>query len=124
MTIQTIGGGTDSMQVAQPPGSGIPAKLRGDTSAVSNTSQPQPDTKAASEVSSKELEATLEKFRQAADLSSSSLSFSIDHDTGKTVVRVTDQATGQLIRQIPSQEMIDLAKSIDQMRGILIRKQA
>jgi flagellar protein FlaG len=46
----------------------------------------------------------------------------VDNDTGKTIVKVTDQATGQLIRQIPSQEVMELAKSINQLQGILFNK--
>ena len=43
---------------------------------------------------------------------------------GTTIVRVTDTSTGQLIRQMPSAEMIEIAKALDQFQGMLIRRKA
>ena len=42
----------------------------------------------------------------------SNLSFSVDEGTGKTVVRVFRQSTGELIRQIPSEEVLAIAASL------------
>jgi flagellar protein FlaG len=50
-----------------------------------------------------------------------SLAFSIDDSTGKTVVRITDAQTGEMIRQIPSEEMLEIARSLDRMQGMLLR---
>ena len=41
--------------------------------------------------------------------SSRELAFSIDQATGKTVVRVVEQGTGRVVRQIPSEEALVLA---------------
>jgi flagellar protein FlaG len=41
------------------------------------------------------------------------LSFSVDEATGKTIVRVVDRDTGQLVRQIPSEEALALAARLD-----------
>jgi len=38
------------------------------------------------------------------------LQFSVDDATGSTVVRVTDSKSGELIRQIPNEIFLDLAK--------------
>lgn len=43
-----------------------------------------------------------------------SLSFSIDEATGRTVVKVIDTATDEVIRQLPPDETLKLAASIDQ----------
>lgn len=53
-----------------------------------------------------------------------SLSFSVDDATGKTVVRVSDAKTGEMIRQIPSEELLEIARSLDQMQGMLLRDKA
>ncbi len=53
-----------------------------------------------------------------------SLSFSIDNSTGKTIVRITDAQTGEMIRQIPSEEMLEIARSVDRMQGMLLQQQA
>jgi len=51
------------------------------------------------------------------------LQFSVHKDTGQTVVRVVDKDTGKLIRQIPPQELLDLAAKLEDMMGILFDKQ-
>lgn len=51
------------------------------------------------------------------------LQFSVHEDTGQTVVRVVDKDTGKLIRQIPPQELLDLAAKLEDMMGILFDKQ-
>ena len=53
-----------------------------------------------------------------------SLAFSIDDNSGKTVVRVSDAKTGEMIRQIPSEEMLELARSLDKMQGMLLKQEA
>lgn len=52
------------------------------------------------------------------------LEFQLDDDTGKTVVRVIDTATKDVIRQFPSEEMLSIAKAIDKMKGLLIHQKA
>jgi flagellar protein FlaG len=51
------------------------------------------------------------------------LEFSIHKKTGETVVKVVDKDTGKLIRQIPPQELLDLADRLEDMMGILFDKQ-
>jgi flagellar protein FlaG len=52
------------------------------------------------------------------------LRFSVDESTGISIVRIVDQKTGETLRQIPSQEMLEIAKSIDEMKGLLVKQQA
>jgi len=52
-----------------------------------------------------------------------SLQFSIDEDTGKTVVKVVDLTTQEVIKQIPTEEAIAIAKALDKLRGLLIHQQ-
>jgi len=51
------------------------------------------------------------------------LQFSVFEDTGKTVVRVMDKDTGELIRQIPPKELLELAAKLEDMMGIMFDKQ-
>ncbi|MES2354458.1 MAG: flagellar protein FlaG [Pseudomonadota bacterium] len=53
-----------------------------------------------------------------------SLQFSTDHSTGKIIVKVIDQSTGDILRQIPSEDLLEIAKSLDQLRGLLINAKA
>ena len=57
-------------------------------------------------------------------LNSSSLQFSIDDETGKTIVKVMDAETKEVIKQIPSEEMVAISKALDQLKGLLIQQKA
>lgn len=46
--------------------------------------------------------------------------FSIDNDSGRTVISVRDANTGDLIRQIPSEEALRLAQSLGVQQNALI----
>lgn len=54
----------------------------------------------------------------------SAVQFSLDKDSGTTVVRVMDISTKEVIRQIPSEEMLAIAKALDQIQGMLIKQRA
>lgn len=64
---------------------------------------------------------SVEKFVQQM---SSDLQFSVDESSGSNVVRVVDRATKEVIRQIPSEEMLAIARALDRLQGLLIRQKA
>ena len=51
-----------------------------------------------------------------------SLEFRVEH--GEAIVRVVDRETRQLVRQIPSEEMVAIRRALDRVQGILIRSKA
>lgn len=53
-----------------------------------------------------------------------SLQFSIDKDSDTMVVKVIDTSTKEVIKQIPSEEMLALAKALDQLKGLLVKQKA
>lgn len=74
--------------------------------------------------SDKDVANAVDKLNDFARQNASDLDFSQDKETGKTIVRVVDTATDTVIRQIPSEEAIAIAKSIDKMQGVLINHKA
>jgi len=68
----------------------------------------------------KDVANAVDRLNDFAKQSASALAFSQDRDTGKTIVKVVDTETDTVIRQIPSEEAISIAKSIDKMQGVLI----
>lgn len=64
------------------------------------------------------------KLNQSAQVNSQGLEFSIDNDSKRTIVKVVDQATKEVLRQIPSPEALELAKSLSSNSGTLIRQTA
>lgn len=56
---------------------------------------------------------------------SSELKFSIDQNTGKSIVKLTDTSTNTLIWQYPSEEVMQIAKEIDKFQqGLVINYKA
>ena len=49
-----------------------------------------------------------------------SLQFSIDSESGRTVISVRDSSTGDLIRQIPNAEAMRLSQSLGSQPSALI----
>ncbi|MGD0152389.1 MAG: flagellar protein FlaG [Thermacetogeniaceae bacterium] len=50
------------------------------------------------------------------------LSFSIDKGSKELVVKVINPVTNEVIRQIPPQELLNLAANLQQTAGILVNK--
>jgi flagellar protein FlaG len=55
---------------------------------------------------------------------SASLEFSIDDDSKQTIVKIVDLTTKEVLRQIPTTEALEIAKSFDKMMGRLISQKA
>jgi flagellar protein FlaG len=71
-------------------------------------------------VSLQELQNAVDVVRRALPVPAAyGLDFSIDKSTDRTVIRVVDQGTGKVIRQIPSQEMLNIAQAIDHQISLL-----
>ncbi|SEM79488.1 flagellar protein FlaG [Nitrosospira multiformis] len=66
----------------------------------------------------------IEKEKEATLLAGSSLEFSVDNDTNRIVVKVVGNETRELVRQIPMEEMLALAKAMNQLQGLLLRTKA
>ncbi|WP_193583177.1 flagellar protein FlaG [Laribacter hongkongensis] len=70
------------------------------------------------------LEKAREQVQELFKLTQSELKISIDDDLGVQVVKIMDTSTDEVIRQIPSEEMLELAKSLDKVLGLLVRDKA
>ena len=71
-----------------------------------------------------ELKKALEEVEKAVAPMAQSLQFSLDKDSGRTVVKVMDTDTNEVIRQIPTEEVLAISKAVDKLKGLLIKQQA
>ena len=104
--------------VAQRPNDFVPSKA-----AQAKPAQEAPATISSAE-QKQQLEAAVKAVAQFAKPMAGNLEFSLDDETGKTVVKVVDATTNELIRQIPSEEMLEIARALDRLQGILVRQKA
>lgn len=70
-----------------------------------------------------ELDRALDAVRKAVEPVARNLLFSVDEDSGRTIVKVVDSATKEVIRQIPSEEILSIAKALDRLKGLLIKQE-
>jgi flagellar protein FlaG len=52
------------------------------------------------------------------------LNFSIDEATGYNVVRVVNPDTGELIRQLPSEELLKISRDFQRLNNVLVSQRA
>ncbi|UCV12727.1 flagellar protein FlaG [Dechloromonas denitrificans] len=73
----------------------------------------------------KELKQLTDELQRRVGGAGSQLEFSIDKESGESVVKVLDRQTKEVIRQIPSEEMLRIARGLDRYKeGLLIDSQA
>jgi flagellar protein FlaG len=75
-----------------------------------------------------QVQAAVNSINQSMQFSNRGLTFSVDQSTKETVVKVVEDGTGTVIKQIPSEQALAIAKAIDdslqQEAGSLIRQKA
>ena len=73
----------------------------------------------------KELKQLTEELQRRVGGVDSQLQFSVDDTTGQSIVKVMDRATKEVIRQIPSEEMLRIARGLDRYKeGLLVNSEA
>ena len=77
---------------------------------------PIQQSKPEAAVSRTELQNAVDVVNQAVALEQRSLSFSIDDVSGRSVIKVVDFETDELIKQIPSEELLKVAQDIKRLQ--------
>jgi flagellar protein FlaG len=67
-----------------------------------------------------EVDAAITAANQAVQSVATNLKFEKDSASGKTVVRVIDSETQQVLRQMPSEEMLAMSKALDRLHGLMV----
>lgn len=128
MAIQPLGTmGAPTPHPASPQQVKSPRGVAESQAAASQEAQPtaMPAVQQQQQASREQVEKAVEEMKKTVESSSANnLQFSIDEETGKTVIKVVDKQTGETIRQIPAEEIIALAKSLDKLQGMLLRQKA
>lgn len=113
------------------PSSGVvnPANRAADNAAnVANVANAAPVKPAPAEktekISTENVRDAVSQIEQFTQTVSQNLKFSIDEETGKTVVKIMDSQTNEMIRQIPSEEAINIARTLGKIEGLLFNDKA
>lgn len=50
------------------------------------------------------------------------LSFEIDENTGRTIIKIIDRESGEIVRQIPPQEFLDTVAALNKIAGSIFKE--
>jgi len=70
------------------------------------------------------VEKAAQEIQQFVQKMGRNLNFSIDETTGYHVVRVVNPDTGELIRQLPSEELLKIARDFERLNNVLVSQRA
>ena len=70
--------------------------------------------------SAEDLSRTVEDLNNKLANEELRVSFSMDKDSNHFVVKIHDKATGELVRQIPSEETLKFAQNVEKGIGIIV----
>lgn len=112
-----------------PPPADITARPNGEarvfsptqTTSVSERQKTAAD-KSSTEPDPEALKETVQQLNAA--LSNFGLEFSLSEADNRVITRVIDRETGELIRQIPSEEALRMAQSLEKLSGLLLQNKA
>jgi len=68
------------------------------------------------------IEQAVGKVREILQQSSSQLQIEVDADLQRVIVKVLNGDSGEVIRQIPPREVIELAKNLSSKKGLLFEE--
>lgn len=112
--------GTGSAPLPQArPATAVPAPV-----VPARSEAPTPPATRSLQNEKRELDKAVETLNDFTGMVAQDVRFSVDEDSGRTLVTVVDTLTQEVLRQIPSKEALSLARSLDKMQGLLIHEKA
>jgi flagellar protein FlaG len=127
MTIDTIGSATTARPADRAPVSTDAAVAQGAARAPATAVETAAAVKAPSAAPSlDQVNEAVSQLNKSSQAKSQGLEFSVDSDSKRTVVKVIDQSTKEVLRQIPTPEALEIAKSLESKSstGLLIQQTA
>lgn len=83
-----------------------------------------PDESPPPEVARRDVERAIERIAELARSTQRGIRFAVDEGSGRTVITVINAATNEIVRQIPEEEVLAIARALRAQNGALIAEQA
>lgn len=88
--------------------------------------RPRPEAKKKSpkiqEFSAIDLEKVSKQLEEYVESSKVGLQFQVHKETGRVLIKVVSKEDGKVIREIPSEELVNIAAKMKRMAGVLFDK--
>ena len=85
---------------------------------------PKPQAPASVRVDDPHLGEAVKRLSEALQQANVELQMDVDPDLHRVIVKIVDGQSGQLIRQIPAEDAVNLAKDLQSWNGLLVEKHA
>lgn len=95
------------------------AKARGEKAEIQSPLAQQPV-----ETDRETLDAAVSDMQNFVQSVQRDINFKVDDSSGRVVVNVTEATSGEVIRQIPSEEALRLSESMTEIRSLLFKAEA
>ncbi|WP_263261032.1 flagellar protein FlaG [Pseudomonas sp. RIT-PI-S] len=89
------------------------------TTPATDTSSATGDVKATGKVERNQVEKAVQDIQAFVDSNQRNLNFSIDETTGDVVVKIVATQSGEVIRQLPSEEALKMAQRLKDPHSLL-----
>lgn len=65
----------------------------------------------------------VERMNERIQQATRDIRFSVDEESDRVVVKIVDHHSGEVVRQIPSEELLKLAERLDDLRGMFFKEE-
>jgi flagellar protein FlaG len=86
-----------------------------------SASKPAPKAEPKAEPDTEQLRKAIEEIQHNVG---TNVRFSVDKESGRTIVSVVDSETKRVVRQFPAEDVMKMARNIDRMQGLLFQGKA
>lgn len=127
MNIQSIAGGTSNAPPQRPLVDKEAVAQRAEASRAESAQTQkaiEPTQQSAQPASKEDVKQAVQSINAFVKAMNNPLQFSVDDETGQTVVKVIDSNTKEVIKQFPSEEALSIAKALDKVKGLLVQQKA
>ena len=97
-------------------GAPAPGKAPATTAAAAAAVSPEPTRS--------QIEQAVAQANEHMNAIAPSLQFEVDPDTQKVIIRLVDRLDDRVLRQVPSPEMLAIARALERMQALLLRTRA
>ena len=80
------------------------------------------ETKVTPEISSEQMKLVAQQLQDFVGEMNKGLEFSVDQDSGRDVIKVIDRKSGDLIKQYPTEEVLDMVAKLSDATGSLFNE--
>ena len=78
----------------------------------------------SAQVDREQLQAAVSDIQDFVQSVRRDINFALDEDSGRMIINVTEASSGDVIRQIPSEEALRLAENLTEIRSVLFEAEA